>query len=69
MHRQVSEREGGRLHGHCDEEGTDGVVVLNLGSADFFFCTKRASKNGCTAQRTKECWCVGNGGHWAQAAP
>ena len=69
VHRQVSEREGGRLHGHCDEEGTDGVVVLNLGSADFFFCTKTASKNGCTAQRTKECWCVGNGGHWAQAAP
>ena len=69
VHRQVSEREGGRLHGHCDEEGTDGVVVLNLGSADFFFCRKTASKSGCTAQRTKECWCVGNGGHWAQAAP
>ena len=68
LHRQLSEREGGRLHGHCDEEGTDGVVVLNMGSGDFFLCTKTASKNGCTAQRSKECWCVGNGGHWAQAA-
>ena len=68
LHRQPSEREGGRLHGHRDEVGTDGVVVLNMGSGDFFFCTTTASKNGCTSQREKECWCVGNGGHWAQKA-
>ena len=36
--RVPDQREGGRMHGHCDEEGTDGVVLLNLGSCDFFFC-------------------------------
>ena len=37
LHRRPSDHEGGRLHGHCDEDGTDAVVVLNLGSCDFFF--------------------------------
>ena len=65
--RKSDEREGGRMHGHRDESGTDGVVLLNLGSCDFFFDIGIPS-GGCTAQCTKECWCVGNGGHWATKA-
>jgi len=70
--REVDEREGGRMHGHVDQSGTDGVVLLNLGECDFFFdIGKGAGKGRCTAQRTKECWCAGNGrgnGHWVSAA-
>lgn len=69
--RQVDEREGGRMHGHVDQSGTDGVVLLNLGGCDFFFdIGKGRGKGHCTAQKTKEQWCVGNGhgGHWVTAA-
>jgi len=37
--RATDSREGGRLHGHCDEPGTGGVVLLNLGACDFFLDT------------------------------
>ena len=40
LERITDDREGGRLHGHTDEAPiTDGVVLLNLGGADFFLDT------------------------------
>ena len=64
--RKCHDREGGRMHGHIDEDGTDAVVLLNLGSAEFFVDVgDRRHKTKCMAQRAKECWCVGSGGHWA----
>ena len=63
------EREGGRMHGHTDQPGTDGVVLLNLGSCDFFLDIGKGPGVGrCKAQKTKECWCIGSGGHWMAAA-
>jgi hypothetical protein len=67
--RQTNDREGGRLHGHTDEggtkdaPGTDGVVVLNLGSCDSFVDSTETSKGqrACQAQLAKEVWCVGLG--------
>ena len=68
--RVPDDREGGRMHGHTDQQGTDGVVLLNLGSCDFFFdIGKGAGVGKCVAQQTKECWCVGtNHGHWTTKA-
>jgi hypothetical protein len=66
--RATDSREGGRLHPHGDETGTDAVVVLNVGACDFSLDTNevKAGNYLCTAQRTKESWCVGigSGGHW-----
>jgi len=62
--RQPDDREGGRMHTHVDQTGTDAVVLLNLGSCDFTFDID--GKGHCTAQKTKECWCIGSGGHWMQ---
>lgn len=70
--RNSDEREGGRMHGHTDQPGTDGVVLLNLGSCDFFFDIGKGLGVGkCQAQKTKESWCtggVGGRGHWITAA-
>jgi hypothetical protein len=70
--RQFDDREGGRMHGHKDEEGTDAVVLLNLGAVEFFVDVgARRHLGKCSAQREKECWCVGgdgHDGHWARAA-
>ena len=52
------------MHGHIDEDGTDGVVLLNLGECDMFF----DQPGRCKARQTRETWCVGGGGggegHW-----
>lgn len=70
--RHSDEREGGRMHGHTDQPGTDGVVLLNLGSCDFFFDVGKGQGVGkCQAQKTKETWCTGREGghgHWITAA-
>lgn len=66
--RDVDPAEGGRMHGHVDQPGTDGVALLNLGGCDFFLdIGKGAGVGRCAAKKTYECWCVGNegtGGHW-----
>ena len=64
--RQADDREGGRIHGHVDQNGTDGVALLNLGACDFFFdIGKGTDKCKCLAQKTKESWCIGHhSGHW-----
>ena len=42
------------MHGHTDQPGTDGVVLLNLGSCDFFFdIGKGAGVGMCQAQKTE----------------
>ena len=60
------------MHGHIDQQGTDGVVLLNLGTCDFFFDIGKGRGSGrCEAMRSKECWCVGNAsghGHWVTEA-
>ena len=62
-YRQCDDSEGGRMHGHVDEDGTDAVILLNLGSAEFFVDVgARRHKEKCSAQRTKECWCVSRDG-------
>lgn len=62
--RVLDRKEGGRMHGHVDEDGTDGVVLLNLGECDMFF----DQPGRCKARQTRETWCVGGGGggegHW-----
>jgi len=68
LFRECDHAEGGRLHGHRDQKGTDGVVLLNLGACDFFVDVVQSGRGGCKAQRTKECWCTGNGGHWVTRA-
>ena len=60
------------MHPHRDQPGTDAVVLLNLGSCDFFFDDNATGKKACNckAQLTKECWCIGpegGEGHWAKA--
>ena len=72
LERHPSEQEGGRMHPHRDQPGTDAVVLLNLGSCDFFFDDNATGKKACNckAQLTKECWCIGpegGKGHWAKA--
>ena len=92
--RKCHDDEGGRMHGHLDEDGTDAVVLMNIGAACDFFgeldfqqhasppppphffnsfhsppppvdVGSRRHGTRCMAQRKKECWCIGNGGHWA----
>jgi len=63
--RATDNREGGRLHPHADEGGTDAVVISNHGRISFSLDTTRKNKGvgHCTAQQAKKCWCIGRSGH------
>ena len=58
---RVRSEEGGRMHPHRDEGGTDAVVLVNYGRAAFFTDIGVPS-GGCCAQLTKQSWCIGNAG-------